>query len=85
MEAFNHNQYLFILAVFFAISFVLLNLYWLFDLRFAKAALRKMYSIPSLIIACVGVLAFLVLRNMPLWFRLFHMFRYLISIALEKL
>ena len=72
-------------VIIFAISFVLLNLYWLFDLRFAKAALRKMYSIPSLIIACLGVLAFLVLRNMPLWFRLFHMFRYLISIALEKL
>ena len=85
VEAFNHNQYLFILAIFFAISFVLLNLYWLFDLRFVKAALGKMYSIASLIIACVGVLAFLVLRNMPLWFRLFHMFRYLISIALEKL
>ena len=85
VEAFNHNQYLFLLAIFFAASIVLLNLYLLFDLGFAKAALKKMYNIPALIIACVSVLAFLVLRNMPLWFRLFHMFRYLISIALEKL
>lgn len=85
VEAFNHNQYLFLLAIFFAVSFVLLNLYWLFDLRFAKAALKKMYNIPVLIIACVGVLAFLVLRNIPLWIHLFHMFRYLFFLVLEKL
>ena len=30
-------------------------------------------------------LAFLVLRNIPLWIHLFHMFRYLFFLVLEKL
>ncbi|MBQ9938356.1 MAG: DUF2752 domain-containing protein [Oscillospiraceae bacterium] len=67
-EAFGHNQYLFVLAVFFALSFLLLNLHKLFGIQFAKRVLRKMYNIPMLIAGCVLMVLFVILRNLPLFF-----------------
>jgi hypothetical protein len=73
--AFADNQFLFLLAVYFLVSWLALNLYWLFHLGFAKRILRWMYNIPTLIIGCVAMFAFLILRNtamigniLQLWF-----------------
>ena len=66
IDAFFDNQFFFFCAVFMAVSFVFLNLFMLFDLKFAKRVLRYMYSIPTLIIFCVGLVAFLVIRNLLL-------------------
>ena len=64
--AFWDNQFLFVLCVYFAVSWILLNLYWLFDLAFAKKMLGLMYNIPMLIIFCVAMFGFLFWRNIHL-------------------
>ena len=63
-DAFFDNQFLFACAVFLAVSLVFLNLFMLFELRFAKRALRCMYSIPALIVFGACMVAFLVVRNL---------------------
>ncbi len=64
-DAFTDNVFLFFLLIFFIITFILIHLYWLFNLNFAKKVLKKMYSIPSLIFWCVFGLIFLIIRNIP--------------------
>lgn len=64
IEAFSHNQFLFILGVFFALSLVLLNLWLLFDLKGARMALKKLYNIPSLIIWMSFMFVFFIGRNL---------------------
>lgn len=63
--AFADNQLLFAATVYFAVSLIALNLWLLFDLGFAKKILRWMYNIPTLIIWGVGLIAFLLARNLP--------------------
>lgn len=70
--AFGYNQYLFFATLFLAVSLVLFNLYMLFDLPLALRALKLMYNIPVLILACVALILFLVLRNIPLWVAIFN-------------
>lgn len=67
-EAFGHNQFFFVLAVFFALSFVLWNLNVLCGLQFAKKFLQKMYTIPMLIVGGASMILFALLRNLPLLF-----------------
>lgn len=62
-EAFAHNEFLFILTVLLLVTFILLNLSWLFRVKFATAALKKIFSIPSLIILVVFLLVFFFARN----------------------
>ncbi len=69
-EAWQHNEFLFILALYLVISLLLLNLYLLFDSAFAKKALRLLYNIPALILWLAGLILFLLVRNIPLWERL---------------
>lgn len=69
-EAFHHNEFLFVLSIVLAVSFVLLNLYWLFDLQFAKKVLKKIYNIPVLIVTVSVMLAFLLIRNIPAFIRI---------------
>ena len=70
IDAFFDNQYLFILAVYFLITLIALNLCFVFGVKWAKKLLIKMYSITALIIAGVGMVAFVVLRNIPFWIAL---------------
>ena len=70
IDAFFDNQFFFICVVYLAISLVLLNLFLLFDLKFAKRALRIMYSIPSLICFLASIFIFLFVRNLPFIFDL---------------
>ncbi len=64
--AFMDNQLLFCMTVYLLATLLVLNLYWLFDLAFAKKILKVMYNIPVLIIFGVALLAFLIWRNIPL-------------------
>lgn len=64
-EAFNHNEFLFIFSALLLVVFILLNLSWLFRVKFATAALKKIFTIPSLIIVVVFLLLFLLIRNIP--------------------
>lgn len=75
IDAFCDNQYLFILTAYLAITLVVLNLYFIFGLPWAKKLLLKMYSIAALIIAGVALIAFVVLRNIPFWIALFGVIR----------
>ena len=64
--AFADNQFLFIATAYLAVSLIVLNLWLLFDLGFAKKMLGWMYNIPSLIVWGVGLLVFLIVRNLPM-------------------
>ena len=65
VEAFFHNELLFVITLVLAVSLVFLNLYWLFDVQFAKKVLLKIYNIPVLIITVSVTLLFLFVRNIP--------------------
>lgn len=62
--AFMDNQFLFLATIYLAVSLILLNLRILFDWGFAKKMLGWMYNIPALITWGVGLLAFVILRNL---------------------
>jgi hypothetical protein len=64
-EAFRHNEFLFILTALLLVVFVLLNLSWLFRVKFATAALKRIFTIPSLIIVMAFLLLFPLIRNIP--------------------
>ncbi len=63
IEAFRMNQLVFILIVLSVIIFALINFAVLFDLDIAKKALKKIFSIPGLIIFLVLLVGFYVGRN----------------------
>jgi hypothetical protein len=65
VEAWHHNEFLFVLSAILAASILLLNLYWVFDLKWAKVVLKKIYNIPVLIISVLVMLLFLFVRNIP--------------------
>ena len=67
-EAFHHNEFLFVLTALLLVVFVLLNLSWLFRVKFATAALKKIFTIPSLIIVMAFLLLFLLIRNIPTFY-----------------
>jgi len=66
-EAFGHNPFLFLLTVFFAVSWVLLHLHWLWEKPVAKCALQGMYSYRVLLVWIFGMVAFFFLRNLELF------------------
>ena len=67
-EAFRHNEFLCVLTALLLVVFVLLNLSWLFRVKFATAALKKIFTIPSLIIVMAFLLLFLLIRNIPTFY-----------------
>ena len=75
-EAFAHNELLFILTVLSVVVFILLHLSWLFHVRFATAALKRIFSIPSLIIFVTVLLVFLLIRNIPTFLTLIKLFQH---------
>ena len=64
-EAFHYNELLFLITILLAVSCLLLHITVFARAPFAKAILRKLYSIPSLIITIAVSFVFLLLRNMP--------------------
>ena len=64
-QAFNHNQFLFVLLLAMIAVYVLLHLDWLFSVKWAHKCLRWIFSIPSLIFWIVLALGFFFVRNIP--------------------
>lgn len=65
-DAFMDNHLFFICVIYLLITLVLLNLWSLFNLKFAKKMLKCMYNIPALLAFVTFVILFLVLRNIPM-------------------
>lgn len=65
--AFTYNPFLFLLTVFLVLSLVLLNLHWVFEVKFAKTVLTKVYTYPTLLIGLGLMLLFFIARNMPVF------------------
>ncbi len=70
LQAFSYNPFIFLIAVLLAVSYILLHLWWIGKLPFAGKILKKVYSIPGLLIFATGCAYFLVLRNIPAWIRI---------------
>ena len=66
-EAFNHNQFLFVVGIILVISYIALHCYVLFNSKIAKRVLLIIYSIPSLVIFLSSMLIFLLWRNVPVF------------------
>lgn len=79
IEAFHHNELLFIFTVILFISWILLHLCWLGNSAFAKNILLKIYSIPGLIIASGSTLIFLLIRNIPTFVNLTKLVIYVLN------
>ena len=69
IEAFNYNQLLFVITIMAIIVWVLLHLDWFLSIGWAKKALKKVFSIPSLVFWSVAILVFFFARNMNLFIR----------------
>ena len=65
VEAFFHNEFLFLVTLVLVVSLICANLYWVFGLQFAKKVLQKIYNIPVLIISASLMILFLIVRNIP--------------------
>ena len=63
--AFLDNQLLFVVAIYFFISLILLNAWCLFDLEFAKHCLIHMYGFIAFGIFVLLMIWFVILRNIP--------------------
>ena len=70
IEAFHHNEYLFLLAIYFAVTIVLLNIVLLFEKKLPLKILKHMYNVPAVLILSVLLFLFIILRNIPLWIKL---------------
>lgn len=71
-EAFSHNPFLFLLTIFFLVSYLLLHLSWLWEVPFAKKCLARFYSIPALIAGLSIMLVFFFVRNGPVFVRIYE-------------
>jgi hypothetical protein len=83
-EAFMDNQLMFLTVMYWAITLVVLNLYFLFNLTFAKKILKVMYSIPMFIIFVLSIFGFLFWRNIPLIINVFKILWYMISTIISR-
>ena len=64
MDAWHHNEFLFINTAYLALSLVLLHPWLLFGAKWAKKLLRWMYNIPTLILFLSGMTVFGIVRNL---------------------
>lgn len=65
IQAYHYNELLFIFAVIFLISYILLHIWWIGKSILAKRILSIIYSIPGVIILCLSLFLFLIIRNIP--------------------
>lgn len=64
IEAFRHNEFLFLSTAWLGTSLVLLHPFLLFRARWAKRLLKLQYNIPTLILFFVSMPVFMILRNL---------------------
>ena len=67
IQAFHHNELLFIYTIILLISYILLHLWWLWKLSFAKKILSIIYSVPGAIIFCISLFVFWYMRNVSVF------------------
>ena len=79
VAAFQHNQLLFAAAVILVITFILLHLFLLGKMKFAKKLLKIIYSIPSVVIAAFSTLVFLFVRNIPMFVNIYKIIKHMIQ------
>ncbi len=72
LDALADNPFLFFTGLYLAVSFVFLNLWWVFGLTFFKKVLKKMFNIPVLIVWLVIMVLFLLVRNIPTAINIYH-------------
>lgn len=72
LGALEHNVFLFLLALFFVVSLILLDLAVWFRLEFAKKALQRLYTIRTPVYWGVLMVLFVLLRNWRIWALLFQ-------------
>lgn len=70
IDAMEDNFLLFAIAVYLLVTLVTLNLYFVFNLRFARRILKIMYNIPMIIAWVIFACAFFVVRNVDALTRL---------------
>ena len=63
VDAMVDNPLLFVIALYLLITFIILNLYLLFGLKFARRALRLMYNVPVAISFVIFGCVFFCVRN----------------------
>lgn len=66
ITAFMDNQFLFICTLYLFVTLIMLNLFLVFNLDFAKKVLKYMYNIPVLIGFIVFLFLFIFIRNIPM-------------------
>lgn len=67
LDAFCYNQFLFIVGILLLFVFIVLHVHIFRESKATKQILATLFSIPSLIVVCIGMLAFLILRNLPMF------------------
>ena len=67
IQAYHHNELLFIYAVILLFSYIFLHLWWIWNLPFAKKVLRVIYSVPGTIIFCISLVVFWYIRNISVF------------------
>ena len=72
LGALKYNAFLFVLALFFAGSVILLDLAVWCELSFAKKALKKLYTTKTPVVFGVLMVLFVILRNWHIWALLFQ-------------
>ncbi len=75
IKAFNLNQFLFLCTIYLAVSLIVLNLAWVFNVGFAKKMIRKMYNLAAVITVLVLFVLFIAIRNIPFIIRLVELFK----------
>ena len=70
--AFTDNPLLFVMAVYSAVSYILLHLSWLWDLPFARKALSKLYNMPMFFAWVTFGAVFFIVRNIPLFINVWN-------------
>lgn len=65
IQAFAFNPFVFLSGVCLFLSYILLHLWWIWKIPLSGKILKKVYSIPGLIIYGICIFCFLIVRNLP--------------------
>lgn len=67
LDAFGYNQFLFIVGGLLLFAFIVLHFHIFRESKATKQILATFFSIPSLIVVCIGMVVFLIWRNLPVF------------------
>lgn len=64
LQAFQFNPLIFLTILCLFVSYILLHLWWIKNIAIAGRILKKVYSIRGLLLYCMCIVLFFILRNM---------------------